>query len=97
MLAISDFFSDSNYLECCLWVFIGVCFAFAARKPEPRSQCLIASIAFLLFGISDYVEAHTGAWWRPWWLLLWKGGCLAVFLVLLITHYTKKRDPIPSP
>ena len=58
---------------------------------------MTACIAFLLFGFSDYVEAHTGAWWRPWWLLFWKGACLAVFLGLLIAHYAKKRAPVPSP
>ncbi|HTL29698.1 MAG TPA: hypothetical protein VL282_10770, partial [Tepidisphaeraceae bacterium] len=86
MLSVSTFFRDSNYLEACLWIAIGAGFAIAAFTKGPRGRCLIASVAFLLFGVSDYVEAHTGAWWRPWWLLLWKGGCLLMFLGLLLLH-----------
>jgi hypothetical protein len=91
MLAISSFFRDSNYVECALWMAIGVYFAIAARKPSTRLRCLIAGVAFVLFGISDYVEAQTGAWWRPWWLLVWKGGCLVVVLSLTARHYASKR------
>gem|GEM_PF-3089523 len=35
-----------------------------------------ASVFLALFGVSDFVEVHTGAWWRPWWLLAWKGDCI---------------------
>jgi hypothetical protein len=66
MLAISAFFRDSNYFECCLWFAIGIGFAIGALRRAARLNCLLASAAFLLFGVSDYVEAHTGAWWRPW-------------------------------
>jgi hypothetical protein len=34
----------------------------------------------VLFGISDLIEIFTGAWWRPWPLLMLKGCCLAGFL-----------------
>jgi hypothetical protein len=37
---------------------------------------LIVGTLFVLFGSSDVVEAQTGAWWRPLWLLAWKGVCL---------------------
>ncbi|MBE7458640.1 MAG: hypothetical protein KJ057_17160 [Phycisphaerae bacterium] len=44
-------------------------------------------MTFLAFGASDVVEADTGAWWRPWWLLAWKAACLAVLLTLLIRTF----------
>jgi hypothetical protein len=91
MLAISAFFRDSNYFECCLWLAIGIGFAIGALRRAARLNCVVACAAFLLFGVSDYVEAHTGAWWRPWWLLVWKGGCLLVFLLLMAAHYRKKK------
>ena len=35
---------------------------FIAKK---HTDLLIGFIAFALFGLSDYIEAHTGAWWTP--------------------------------
>src|SRR5689334_8196350 len=92
-LAISAFFSDSNYAEACLWAGIGVAFAIAAicKAGVVRRDSIVTAITFLFFGASDWVEAHTGAWWRPWWLLVWKGLCLLVFLWLLVRHYRRKR------
>lgn len=40
-----------------------------------RRAGLVAGAALVLFGLSDVVEAGTGAWWRPWWLLAWKLTC----------------------
>jgi hypothetical protein len=96
MLAISAFFADSNYFECCFWIAIGLGFAIAAFVKGPRGMCLITAGTLVLFGVSDYVEAQTGAWWRPWWLLVWKGGCLVVFVALLIRR-ARTRAPVPSP
>ena len=94
MLSISDFFADSNYFECCFWIAIGIGFAIAAVAKGRRRMCLVTAVTFVLFGVSDYAEAHTGAWWRPWWLLMWKAGCLLVFLVQLIA-YQKSKGPVP--
>lgn len=33
----------------------------------------------MAFGVSDIIELQTGAWWRPWWLLLLKAACLLSF------------------
>lgn len=94
MLSISEFFADSNYFECCFWIAIGIGFAIAAVVKGPRRRCLVTAMTFVLFGVSDYIEAQTGAWWRPWWLLVWKGACLLVFLILLRAHY-KVKGPVP--
>jgi hypothetical protein len=93
MLAISDFFRDTNLIECALWCVIGIGFLFRAiAKPRQRATALLAGATFLLFGASDYVESHTGAWWRPWWLLVWKGICLLIFLILIV-QYIRNRRP----
>lgn len=47
--------------------------------------------AFALFGLSDLIEAKTGAWWRPWWLLALKALCILVFLFCLFHHLKKSR------
>jgi hypothetical protein len=91
MLAISAFFSDSNYVEACLWGAIGVWFGInALRANTARADIFSGCVTFLLFGLSDIVEAHTGAWWRPWWLLVWKGLCLAMMLVLFVRYRSRR-------
>lgn len=82
-----------NWFEAALWAIMSVLvLAIGARRVRAgRSRHqrlhLIAAPTLLLFGISDVIEVHTGAWWTPWWLLLLKGACLAVLaacgLVLL--------------
>ena len=92
ILAITSFFRDSNLIECALWCAIGAGFLIrAALRRDHRVTEVIASVTFLLFGLSDFVESHTGAWWRPWWLLVWKGVCLLVFLILLVRYIREKK------
>lgn len=85
-------FRTANYIEAALWIMIGVVFLAAAlrRAGVPRRTCLVGGVAFALFGMSDVVEAGTGAWWRPWWLLIWKSTCVLVFLLLLLTHLLRR-------
>jgi len=47
----------------------------------------MAAVAFLAFAGTDLVEMQTGAWWRPWWLLVWKAACVGVLVTLAIQHY----------
>jgi hypothetical protein len=94
--AALQFFRLSNYIEAALWTLIALIFAaFAIQlKRARRGHLITAAITFLLFGISDIVEASTGAWYRPVWLLIWKGGCLAIFAWLLIGYVRRQRsDP----
>ena len=90
---ITRAFQISNYIEAGLWTCIGVGFALAAFRQSGlvRRQCWIAAISFILFGISDLVESTTGAWYRPLWLLLWKGLCLLIFAWLLIKYIRRRR------
>jgi len=90
---ITRAFQISNYIEAALWSSIGIGFAVAAmsRSGITRRRCWIAAVTFVLFGISDLVESHTGAWYRPIWLLAWKGACLVVFAVLGFVHFREIR------
>lgn len=77
-------FEAANYVEAALWVMIAAALAITGvRVPHRRRLSCAAAIAFCAFGASDLVEARTGAWWRPWWLLVWKGLCIAVLLACL--------------
>src|SRR5436305_2305342 len=89
---ITRAFQVSNYIEACLWTSIGLAFTLAAFRQVgiSRKHCCIAAITFILFGFSDLVESTTGAWYRPLWLLIWKGLCLLVFAWLLM-KYLKER------
>ena len=93
---IAPLFRYSNYAEAVLWIAIGAFVIVRARRRRgsvPRLHRVLA-VALLVFGVSDLVEANTGAWWRPWWLLVWKGACLLVFLMLLIQYAREKRVTI---
>jgi hypothetical protein len=86
---ITRAFEISNYIEAALWSSIGIGFAIAAitHSGITRRRCWIAAVTFVLFGISDLVEAHTGAWYRPLWLLAWKGVCVLVLGYLMLVHF----------
>ena len=90
--SVSSFFVTANYIEAGLWTVVGVGFLLHALLRRGGATSFIAAGAFLIFGLSDVIETRTGAWWRPWWLLVMKGSCVAVFLVLLARHIIAKRS-----
>ena len=75
-----------NYVEVGLWSLYAIVLAVAATRTAGRRRkiLLIASVGFLAFAYSDWIEAGTGAWWRPWWLLVLKGGCIATFVACFV-------------
>ena len=93
MPASDDFFALGNQLEAGFWILIGLIFAATSvwKSGPIRLRCLEAAIALVLFGCSDLVEAHTGAWWRPWWLLVWKAACVLVLAGLTIDYWRRRR------
>ena len=98
MAAFDPTFVLSNRIEAGLWFVIALAMAIAAfRRRHVRRDCAIGAFAFALFAISDLVETHTGAWWRPWWLLAWKAACLVAFLYLLKRHLTRRTPASGSP
>jgi len=74
-----------NLAECGLWSLIAIAVALGAFRHTGKKRRIlaIAAVAFALFGISDWIEADTGSWWDPPWLLAWKAGCLFVLLFAL--------------
>ncbi|MCB9852938.1 MAG: hypothetical protein H6819_07570 [Phycisphaerales bacterium] len=95
-------FVIGNQAEACLWIAIGIGFLIGAwLRPTHRRRCALLFPVFIAFGISDLVEATTGAWWRPWWLLVWKGVCVLVFLCALVVYARERRTGatpvVPSP
>jgi len=82
------FFMLANYAEAGLWALIGlVCAGYALRRAGvARRRCWQAAAVFVIFGGSDVVEAHTGAWWRPWWLFVWKAACVLALVVLFVDY-----------
>ncbi|HEV8293558.1 MAG TPA: hypothetical protein VGP94_16600 [Tepidisphaeraceae bacterium] len=95
---ITRAFQISNYIEAGLWICIGLGFAIVAIRRKGvaytgsgRAQCRAAALHFILFGISDIVEAHTGAWYKPTWLLVWKSACVVGLTTLLLIYFWKRR------
>jgi len=69
-----------NYIEGVFWTIVGIVLAIAGQRANRtyRVLSIVASSVLIVFGISDFVEAQTGAWWRPLWLLGWKALCLLI-------------------
>lgn len=81
--------SQFNYIESVLWFVISAILTTQTlRKSNSRyfKLLVVSSLTFFLFGISDVIEANTGAWWRPWWLLLLKIICVISLLGCFIWY-----------
>lgn len=88
-------FAVGNAAEAVLWFGIGCGFLFALRRGAYRRLKWIAGLTFIVFGLSDVVEIQTEAWWRPWWLLAWKAGCVGVLLWTGIAYRKQSRGSSP--
>jgi len=87
-----------NAVEAVFWIVLGVLTALFAggRLPGFTGILRIWLVCTLIaFGISDLCELRTGAWWRPWWLLVWKGACLLSFAAIAF-QVQKNRKITPS-
>ena len=79
-----------NHSEAVFWWLIAGVIFIRARKSDDRSRKIaqIAGKVFILFGLTDFIEAETGAWWDPRWLFFLK----AVGVVTLIYCFVKYRE-----
>jgi len=85
-----------NCLEAVLWVSIGIAVFRKTRGHGLYSRLgLVASIWFILFGVSDVFEVFSGAWWRPWPLLVLKATCVIALIGCGIA-YRRLRTPISA-
>ena len=64
------------------WILATVLLGAGLRNRNYLRHSIMAAFVLLAFGLSDVVEIQTGAWWRPWWLLLWKALCLLAMFIL---------------
>lgn len=82
-----------NFWEGVLWILIAIWFFVDAFRPMGRKRLFygLCGVCFLLFGVSDFAELYTGAWWRPWWLLMWKGCCICGFIILYVYYRKIKK------
>jgi hypothetical protein len=96
-------FEAANYGEAALWTAIAIGFLISALRQDagrgasghscgPSWRSWVAALTFALFGLSDVVEAATGAWWRPWWLLAWKAACVVVLVGLYVDYLRRNRS-----
>ena len=81
---MSGVYAWINLAEAALWgtmALLAIVLAASRRATASylhTSRLGLVVLAFTLaaFGASDVVETYTGAWWRPWWLLVWKAACV---------------------
>lgn len=64
-----------NGAEAGLWFVLALGLVIYAVRRADRLAGVAAAV-LVPFGVSDLVEAHTGVWWDPWWLLVWKAACV---------------------
>jgi hypothetical protein len=82
-----------------VWLVVGIVF-FAngfRRSNHYKKLTFLLAAAYIAFGVSDGIEVSTGAWWQPWWLLLWKILCIVVFVISLTYYIWNERRPKDPP
>lgn len=84
-----------NLLESAMWLVLGAMVAVRARSAIPRLRRVgfVTAIALLAFAGTDIVEARTGAWFRPWWLLVYNGLCIAVLVGCYVAYRFLREVP----
>lgn len=78
-----------NLAEAFWWMGLGVWVLLSKNLLAKHHYKITLSIVLIFFGISDFVEMTTGAWWRPHWLLAWKVLCVIIGLILIILIFVK--------
>jgi len=86
-----------NVIEGVFWVVFSLPFwwGLLRRGEKQRKFCGFGGVVFVLFAGTDFWEAQTGAWWRPWWLLAGKGICIAG-IIIIVFWYIRIYGSIPD-
>jgi hypothetical protein len=81
-----------NYGECAAWIIIAAVLPFWFRRNPAEKRRIIyrASAIFIVFGVSDLLEAPTHGR-LPAWLWVWKLLCAAVLLKCRYDYLGKER------
>jgi hypothetical protein len=95
---VFDLEQSGNLVEAGFWLSFAAVLVIAARKRlrSVRILGLISGLIAVLFGISDLVEARTGAWWRPWWLLLWKAVCVTGLVTCFVRYKQVRAEAVAN-
>jgi len=85
-----------NFFEALLWFCIAVIFFVGSALKQQIfvgsiKTSIFLGIIFILFGISDLIEIQTGAWWKPWWLLLLNSFCVISITLGIVNIYRFKK------
>lgn len=82
-----------NFCEGWVWTAIALVFAVQANRKANTYQklAIFSALAFFAFGVSDFIEFTTGAWYRPWSLFAFKAACVLALLSLLRQYSNAKR------
>ena len=91
VLLADDIVRHVNFAEALLWIAVGVGFLLSLTRPGRRGAKAVASVNFIVFGTSDFVEMSTGAWWTPWWLCAWKITCVCAMVGQLVLYLRARR------
>ncbi|QDU48136.1 hypothetical protein [Gimesia panareensis] len=83
-----------NLAEAILWISIACLFLVRLRRSQQnRDLAITCVIAFALFGVSDFIEIRTRAWYQPVSLLILKAGCIVTFVTLFIIYRRCRNIP----
>jgi len=84
-----------NIIEGVFWILMSLFFWVPAcrRGEKHRWFCVFGGAVLVIFGCSDFYEAHTGAWWKPWWLIVWNAACVGG-IIFTILWYVKMHGSV---
>ena len=71
-----------NQCEAVLWLVVALIFLLKSCRARPplRRVFIILGATFFVFSMTDVIEAQTGAWWEPPWLIVLKAACVATLV-----------------
>lgn len=71
-----SFYSLFNNIEGVLWLIVAAIIAIctSCNTSQQKAAVILATVAFVLFGLTDFIEAHYEAR-VPLWLYAWKIAC----------------------
>ena len=89
-----DLERDGNLIEAGVWFVLSLALLVYTFRSEKRFRPFLFVLVFTLaiFGASDLVEARAGAWWKPWWLFVWKAVCIVVLFFGFVHYYRIQKS-----
>tara|TARA_R110001592_G_C13177255_1_gene750451 strand:+ start:3713 stop:4015 length:303 start_codon:yes stop_codon:yes gene_type:complete len=81
-----------NLAEAILWISIASVFLFRLRHTQKnRDLAITCVIAFALFGVSDFIEINTRAWYQPLSLFILKACCVLTLVTAYIIYGRRRK------